>query len=123
MEFDDQCDACMWAKAKLLPANNTSRRKARRFGDRLHYDLFLSPWRSDSGCKYMLVVVDEYSSHVWGFGLRKKSETMKIVKHLILMIEKMMRQKVSSVERMNSEYVEEGVASVRCDNAKENVLN
>lgn len=123
VEFDDPCDACMWAKAKALPVKKNSRRKARRFGDRLHYDLFISPWRSDSGCKYMLVVVDEYSSYVWGFGLRKKNETMMIMKSLIVEIEKMMSMKVKSVERMSDDYVDEGVSSVRCDNAKENVMN
>jgi len=124
--FDDPCDACMWAKAKKLPMNKSSRRKAKFVGERLHFDLFQSPWRSDTGCKYLLVVVDEYSSYAWGFGLRKKSETMRVIQKLIKEIEKKLRKKVVSLGQMTSdlrEILELGVSSVRCDNAKENVMH
>ena len=63
IDFDDACsvpcDACAWAKAKHAPVSKTSTRKAARVGARLHYDVFTAGARSDSGCKYMLVVVHQ----------------------------------------------------------------
>ena len=34
-----------------------------------------------------LLVVDEYSSYMWAFGIRKKSEVMKVLKDLIVRLE------------------------------------
>ena len=88
IDFDDACsvpcDACAWAKAKHAPVSKTSTRKAARVGARLHYDVFTAGARSDSGCKYLLVVVDEKSDHVWVFGLKRKSETSDVMRALIL---------------------------------------
>ena len=50
------CDACMWSSAKFKPRPRESRRSAVRVGERLHHDLFTSSVRSESGCKYLLVV-------------------------------------------------------------------
>ena len=54
---------------KLKPAPKQSYRRAKRVGERLHFDVFTSSYRSDTGCKYMLVVVDDKSGYVWAFGL------------------------------------------------------
>ena len=99
----------MWAKARFLPRSRHSTRHATYVGERLHFDVFSSSFRSDDGCKYMLVVVDEYSGYVWAYGMRKKSETMMLIQHLIKVIEKKMKDG-------------KGVAAVRCDNGGENVL-
>ena len=118
----DACDACNWAKAKFKPCPKSSHRKATRIGERLHFDVFTSPWRSDTGCKYLLVVVDEYSSYVWAFGMRKKSQTMNMMQILMRQIEKKMRQKVDFVDCIVKEDKENGIEMLRCDNAGENIL-
>ena len=117
--YDDPCDACMWSKAKFKPKPKHSTRRAKRVGERLHFDVFTSSFRSDSQCKYMLVIIDEYSNYIWAFGMRKKSETMNILQALIRRIEKMIQNKVDVVGCNDSSN---GVESLRCDNAGENVL-
>lgn len=121
------CDACQWAKAKHSPVSKASTRKAVRVGGRLHYDVFTAGARSDSGCKYMLIVVDEFSDHVWCFGLRKKSETSEVMKALIVELEKQMSRRVQHIVRdhnichTHADVLPDGVAALRSDNAGENI--
>jgi hypothetical protein len=111
----------MWSKAKFPPIKKTVHRKAKRVGERLHFDLFTSSVRSSDGCKYLLVVVDEFSGFVWAFGLRKKSETFTCLTLLVKKIEKMLGKRVEGF--MNDCDVDcGGVSAFRCDNAGENVL-
>ena len=120
---DIPCDACAFAKARLKAVEKTSHRKAKRVGARLLYDVFSSPWRSDSGKKYFLLVIDEYSSYIWVYGIRKKSEVMRVLKDLIVRLENFLSQKVEKVYRCSSSsMLDNKVASIRCDNAGENVL-
>ena len=77
----------------------------------MHYDVFTSSFRSDSGCKYLLVVIDEYSGFIWAFGMRKRSETMVLMKLLIRKIEKKLRMKVSGLQCDESNV---GVSALRC---------
>ena len=131
IEFADACslpcDACAWAKAKHKPISKTHTSKASRVGSRLHYDVFTAGARSDSGCKYLLVVVDEKSDYVWVFGVRKKSETSEVMKALIMKIEKDMSRKVKNIVcdqnvcKMAADVVPDGVACLRSDNAGENI--
>ena len=109
ISFDECCDACLWAKARLKPAPTCSHRKATKVGERLHYDVFTSPVRSDTQLKYLLVVIDEYSGYIWAYGMRKKSETRILVQMLIKQIE---RKYVTDVLF---------VSALRSDNAGENV--
>ena len=119
---DDVCDACMWSKAKFLPHPTHSHRKAKRVGERLHYDVFTSSYRSDDGCKYLLVIVDEYSGYIWAYGMRRKSETKRLVQLTVRAIEKHVTKKVEHIDAFSEQEVI-GVSSLRSDNAGENVLN
>ena len=103
------CNACMWAKAKCKPVRKTRSRKARRVGERLHFDLFYSPEYSRDRKKYMLVVVDEYSSYVIIRGLEKKSELAVAMIEIIAKIETHTSGLVDSIEGKNS------IVSIRCD--------
>ena len=105
---EEACDACMWAKAKYLPMPVTSHRKAKRVGERLHLDVFKGPCRSDDGCLYLLVVIDEFSGYVVIEGMKKKSEVKYHLKTMVLRLEK---------------KVGDGVASFRCDGGGENINN
>ena len=127
--FDDNyfhnepCDACVYAKAKVHPISRKSMRQAKRVGQRLHYDVFISPYRSDTRCKYLLLVIDEYSNYRWAFGLRKRSEVMIVLKNLIVRLERLLSKRVEYIYRQNDDsLLDDKVASVRCDNAGENVL-
>jgi hypothetical protein len=126
--LEESCDGCAFAKSFEKHPHNESTRKAKCIGDRLHFDVFTAPWRSDTGCKYLLVVIDEYSSYIWGFGMRKKSETMLHMKRLIMKLEKRSRRKVKYVESSldgERELVintNGSVSALRCDNVGENIL-
>ena len=104
-------------KGKFLPAPNSSHRKATFVGGRLHFDVFSSSVVSISGCKYLLVIVDEFSGYVWAYGMKKKSETMMIVQKVVMMLEKKMRRQTDELC-----FYDHGVSGLRCDNAGENVL-
>ena len=80
--LDLPCDACAWAKAKHRPVEKGHTRPAQRAGERLSYDLFKAPCRSENGFRWLLVVVDDFSGYVWCFGLKKKSETLKTIQRL-----------------------------------------
>ena len=124
--FSEPCDACAYAHACHKPVERESVRKANRVGERLHFDVFTSPWRSDTGCKYLLLIVDEFSGYCTGYGMRKRSEVKGLVTQHVLSVEKHMRQRVEFLDQGITDGVVEdleGVAELRCDNAGENVLN
>ena len=121
--LDEPCDACMWAKAKMRPVNKSSRRKATRVGERVHYDLFAAPVRSSAGYKYCLLVVDEFSSNVWVRGLRRKSELFSSLQGVINLIETRMRARVRELENGYGDVAVVRIEQIRSDNAKENVMN
>lgn len=122
--LDRSCDGCAFAKSFEKHPKHESTRKAKSVGERLHFDVFTAPWRSDTGCKYLLIVIDEYSSYIWGFGMRKKSETMLLMKKLVLALEKQCRRKIKCLNTSEGRWVidsEGGVHALRCDNAGENI--
>ena len=96
---DLPCDACAWAKAKHRPVGKEQTRPARRVGERLHYDLFKAPCRSENGSKWLLVVVDEFSGCVWCFGLKRKSETLRTVQTLVAAVERLLGKRVDGLVR------------------------
>ena len=65
LHHEEPCDACALSHARRHPVPKKARRRATRKGERLHFDVFTSPWRSDTRCKYLLVVVDEFSDFVF----------------------------------------------------------
>jgi len=113
----ESCDACAWAKAKRHPRDRVSVRKATRRGERLHFDLFISPFRSIDGKIYLLVVVDEYSKFVYVRGLAKKSELPEMMISIIREIETHLQNRVGAIEGIG------GIAAVRCDNAPEHLVS
>ena len=119
---DEPCDACMWSKARFKPRPTSSHRKAKRVGERLHFDVFTSSIRSDDGCKYLLVIVDEFSGYIWAYGMRRKSETRGLIQLTIRRIEKKLSKLVRNIDYSDETSDLLGVSSLRCDNAGENVL-
>lgn len=119
------CDGCAFAKSFEKHPHHESTRKAKCIGERLHFDVFTAPWRSDTGCKYLLVVIDEYSSYIWTFGMKRKSETMTHITDLITSMKKRCesRMTISTHNGMYEIRKSGGVQALRCDNAGENVLH
>jgi hypothetical protein len=116
-EDKDPCDACMWAKARMHARNKTSRRAAKRLGDRLHYDMFHGPSRSEEGYKYVLVVIDEFTSRSWTIGLKKKSDLYEALRGVIAEVETRMRgERVRGLATGSSDQPH--VVEIRSDNAK-----
>ena len=120
-EDRDPCDACMYAKARMITRSKTHRRTAKHLGDRLHYDLFHGPSRSEEGYKYVLVVIDEFTSRSWTVGLKRKSGLFLALRGVIAEVETKMRgARVSGLATGGSDRPH--VVEIRSDNAKENVL-
>jgi transposase InsO family protein len=118
---NDPCDACMWSKARMHPRPKTSRRPALMLGHRLHYDVFHGPSKSDEGHKYVLVVIDEFTSRSWAVGLKKKSLVFDKLVCIIRETETRMRgERVFALETGFSD--EPHVVEIRSDNAGENIV-
>ena len=120
---DLPCDACAWAKARHASVAKFRTRPATRVGQRLHYDLFKGPCVTDEGYRWLLVVVDDFSGHVWCYGLRKKSETAMTVKTLVASLERLLGKRVDELHTQAGSDRVPGVACLRSDNARENVSN
>jgi hypothetical protein len=70
----DLCHACQLGRHTHIPFVSSTTRTNNKF-DLIHCDLWTSPIVSISGCKYYLVILDDYSHFVWIFPLRVKSDT------------------------------------------------
>ena len=111
------CDACAFSKAKFKPRPKQSTRKAKRVGERLHYDVFTftsTPARK-SRDRYLLVVVDEYSKYTWTEGMTHKSQVFQILRALIQRVSKHIQTKIGAISYYS------GVGGLRSDNAGENI--
>ena len=119
--YDDPCDACIFAKARMHTRNKTHKRTAKHLGDRLHYDLFHGPSRSEEGYKYVLVVIDEFTSRSWSVGLRRKSHLFGELRAVISEVETKMRG--ARVNGLATGCADRPHAvEIRSDNAGENLL-
>jgi hypothetical protein len=65
------CHACQLGRLTRLPFSSSLSRTSRSF-DLIHCDLWTSPVPSISGCRYYLVILDDF---LWTFPLRRKSDT------------------------------------------------
>ena len=68
------CHACQLGCHVRLPFSASTSRTTRPF-ELVHCDLWTSPVLSNSGFKYYLVIVDDFSHYIWTFPLRNKSDT------------------------------------------------
>jgi histone deacetylase 1/2 len=68
------CHACQLGKHVRLPFSRSKTICVVPF-QLLHCDLWTSPVASNSGYKFYLVIVDDFSHYMWTFPLRRKSDT------------------------------------------------
>jgi hypothetical protein len=68
------CHACQLGKHVRLPFTRSISKSVVSF-ELIHCDLWTSPVLSNSGFKYYLVIVDDFSHFMWTFPLRAKSDT------------------------------------------------
>ena len=73
------CHACQLGKHARLPFSHSTSVTSAPF-DLLHCDVWTSPVPSNSGFKYYLVILDDFSHYCWTFPLRHKSE---VHRHLV----------------------------------------
>ena len=78
------CDACLLGKSHKAPRGKESQHKAETFGYRLCADCS-GPFRTQSiaGNKYLLVVVDEYSSWTWALPVASLTEVSENLRRII----------------------------------------
>ena len=78
------CDACLLGKSHKAPRSKQSQHKAETFGYRLCADCS-GPFRTQSiaGNKYLLVVVDEYSSWTWALPVASLTEVPDNLRRII----------------------------------------
>uniref|UniRef100_A0A8R7VBW9 Integrase catalytic domain-containing protein n=1 Tax=Triticum urartu TaxID=4572 RepID=A0A8R7VBW9_TRIUA len=68
------CHACQLGKHVRLPFTRSTSYCVEPF-QLVHSDLWTSPVLSNSGFKYYLVIVDDFSHYIWTFPLCNKSDT------------------------------------------------
>lgn len=69
------CSACRLGKHVRLPFNNSSSIALFPF-QLLHCDVWTSPIVSNSGFKFYLIILDDFSHFAWSFPLRHKSDVL-----------------------------------------------
>jgi histone deacetylase 1/2 len=69
------CDACRRGKHVRLPFSESNNVSQFPF-QLLHCDVWTSPIMSNSGFKFYLVILDDYSHYAWTFPLRHKSDVL-----------------------------------------------
>uniref|UniRef100_A0A251VD12 Putative ribonuclease H-like domain-containing protein n=1 Tax=Helianthus annuus TaxID=4232 RepID=A0A251VD12_HELAN len=69
------CNSCHIAKHKRLPFALSNSTTILPF-DIVHCDLWTSPIVSNTGYKYYMILIDDYTNFAWLFPLRFKSETV-----------------------------------------------
>jgi len=69
------CHACQIGKHVRLPFHESSNVSSFPF-QLLHCDVWTSPIISNSGYKFYLVILDDFSHFVWTFPLRHKSDVL-----------------------------------------------
>ncbi|KAL9995335.1 putative RNA-directed DNA polymerase [Helianthus debilis subsp. tardiflorus] len=69
------CNSCQLAKHKRLPFVLSNSTTILPFGI-VHCDLWTSPIVSNTGYKYYMILIDDYTNYTWLFPLRYKSETV-----------------------------------------------
>jgi hypothetical protein len=69
-------------KHARLPFNNSTSQSYFPF-QLLHSDVWTSPVYSNSGFKYYVVFLDDFTHYLWTFPLRKKSEVLPTIRAFI----------------------------------------
>ncbi|KAJ9550050.1 hypothetical protein OSB04_022593 [Centaurea solstitialis] len=68
------CNSCQISNSKRLPFSDSLSQTFHAF-DLVHCDLWTSPVLSNSGYKYYMVLIDNFTHFVWVYPLKYKSET------------------------------------------------
>jgi hypothetical protein len=116
----EPCDACEYAKARMLSCPKQATTVTTQVGYLISYDLFTHGKRSKEGYKYALIAFDGCSKRSFVQGLRKKSGLFDAMRALIVRIETELGGKVSTLER--DCLTAPRVSVLRSDNAKENLV-
>ena len=78
----------------------------------LHLDVWTSPVASNSGFKYYLVIVDDFSHFMWTFPLRKKSDTAGILLNFVAYIRTQCSYPLVAIQADNgTEFINSTVTS------------
>ncbi|GKC31061.1 retrovirus-related pol polyprotein from transposon TNT 1-94 [Tanacetum coccineum] len=95
---DQLCSSCEVSKAKRSSFKTKVVPSLKGRLNLLHMDL-CGPMRvaSINGKKYILVIIDDYSSYTWTLFLRSKDETPEVLKDFLLMIQRNLQASVISV--------------------------
>jgi hypothetical protein len=79
----EECEECMLGKARKKNLKSNSMNKSTKAGERFGFDISYIKNDSFGGSKYWLLIVDEFSSMVWSYFLRRKTEsTRKMVEFI-----------------------------------------
>ena len=76
------CHACQLGKHVRLPFSRSKTFNVVPF-QLIHCDLWTSPIPSNSGLKYYLVIIDDYSHYMWTFPLRHKSDATTVITNFV----------------------------------------
>ena len=95
------CDACAFAKQKLLKYSSSTR-KSLQFFELIHVDIW-DPISISSidGYKYFLTIVDDYSRFTWIHFLKNKTEIRPLLPDFITLTEKQFSCKLKKIRSDN----------------------
>ena len=91
------CDACEKAKSHLLPFVRDEKRSSSIL-DIVHCDLWgPAPVNSESGFRYYVIFVDDYSGFTWLYPLRQKSDFYDVLLQFKIFVENQLSSHIKTV--------------------------
>lgn len=97
----EQCDHCILGKATRVKFSNVVHSTKNKL-DYIHMDLWgPTPVESNGGAKYFLSIVDDFSTKVWIFLLKNKSDTYSRFKEWLKQIQTQTERKVKTIRTDN----------------------
>lgn len=91
------CISCQLAKRRQLPFNNSQHVTTSPL-EIIHSDIWTSPVLSISGCKFYLVLVDDFSRYSWIFPLKHKSDTFACFVKFKCLLENLLSTKIKKFQ-------------------------
>jgi hypothetical protein len=91
------CVPCQLAKNRQLPFNNSQHVTTSPL-EIIHSDIWTSPVLSISGCKFYLVLVDDFSRYSWIFPLKYKSDTFACFVKFKCLLENLLSTKIKRLQ-------------------------
>jgi hypothetical protein len=104
-KINKTCDSCQISKSKKLPFPDSHRLSTHPL-ELIHSDVWTSPILSQSGCKFYVLFIDDYSRFTWLYPLRQKSDVLPCFVKFKTLVENIFSCSIKQLQTDNGgEYV------------------